>query len=81
MNAKNLILKKTKRKNSSMLSRRNSNNLINRSQQKKKYIRNFSRQKKTDAYANNNIKPFKSENKIRVVHSKVNNVFHRIYYK
>ena len=47
-------------------------NSTNSSQQKKKYIRNFSRQKKNDVYTNNVLKPFKSENKIRVVHSKVN---------
>ena len=78
-NAKNLIQKKTKRKNSSMLSRRNTNNIINTSQQKKKYIRNFSRQKKTDNYANNGLKPFKSETKIRVVHSKVNNEINNLF--
>ena len=68
INSKNLI-KKKKRTNSSMPSHRNS---TNSSQQKKKYIRNFSRQKKNDVYTNNVLKPFKSENKIRVVHSKVN---------
>ena len=68
INSKNLT-KKKKRTNSSMPSHRNS---TNSSQQKKKYIRNFSRQKKNDVYTNNVLKPFKSENKIRVVHSKVN---------
>ena len=76
---KNSIQKKAKRKNSSMFSGRNSNNLINTSQQKKKYIRNFSRQKKTDVYGHNDLKPFKSENKIRVVHSKVNNEINNLF--
>ena len=74
-NSKNLT-KKKKRTNSSMPSHRNS---TNSSQQKKKYIRNFSRQKKNDAYANNVLKPFKSENKIRVVHSKVNHEINNLF--
>ena len=75
INSKNLT-KKKKRTNSSMPSHRNS---TNSSQQKKKYIRNFSRQKKNDAYANNVLKPFKSENKIRVVHSKVNHEINNLF--
>ncbi len=75
-NSKNLMQKKTKRKNSSMPSHRNS---TNSSQQKKKYIRNFSRQKKNEVYTNNELKPFKSENKIRVVHSKVNNEINNLF--
>ena len=51
----------------------------NSSQQKKKYIRNFSRQKKNDVYTNNGLKPFKSENKIRVVHSQVNNEINNLF--
>ena len=75
-NSKNLISKKTKRKNSSIPSHRNS---TNSSQQKKKSIRNFSRQKKNEVYTNNNLKPFKSENKIRIVHSKVNNEINNLF--
>ena len=75
-NSKNLIQKKTKRKNSSMPSHRNS---TNSSQQKKKYIRNFSRQKKNEVYTNNDLKPFKSENKIRIVHCKVNNEINNLF--
>ena len=75
-NSKNLMQKKTKRKNTSMPSHRNSNNT---SQQKKKYIRNFSRQKKNEVYTNNELKPFKSENKIRVVHSKVNDEINNLF--
>ena len=75
-NSKNLMQKKTKRKNTSMPSHRNSTNT---SQQKKKYIRNFSRQKKNEVYTNNELKPFKSENKIRVVHSKVNNEINNLF--
>ena len=75
-NSKNLMQKKTKRKNTSMPSHRNSTNT---SQQKKKYIRNFSRQKKNEVYTNNELKPFKSENKIRVVHSKVNDEINNLF--
>ena len=75
-NSKNLMQKKTKRKNSSMPSHRNS---TNSSQQKKKYIRNFSRQKKNEVYTNNDLKPFKSENKIRIVHCKVNNEINNLF--
>ena len=75
-NSKNLMQKKTKRKNTSMPSHRSSTNT---SQQKKKYIRNFSRQKKNEVYTNNELKPFKSENKIRVVHSKVNNEINNLF--
>ena len=75
-NSKNLMQKKTKRKNSSMPSHRNS---TNSSQQKKKYIRNFSRQKKNEVYTNNALKPFKSENKIRIVHCKVNNEINNLF--
>ena len=75
-NSKNLIQKKTKRKNTSMPSYRSS---ANTSRQKKKYIRNFSRQKKNEVYTNNELKPFKSENKIRVVHSKVNNEINNLF--
>ena len=75
-NSKNLIQKRTKRKNSSMPSHRNS---TNSSQQKKKYIRNFSRQKKNEVYTNNGLKPFKSENKIRIVHCKVNNEINNLF--
>ena len=75
-NSKNLMQRKTKRKNTSMPSQRNS---TNSSQQKKKYIRNFSRQKKNEVYSNNGLKPFKSENKIRIVHSKVNNEINNLF--
>jgi len=75
-NSKSNMQKKTKRKNTSMPSHRSS---TNSSQQKKKYIRNFSRQKKNDVYANNGLKPFKSENKIRVVHSQVNNEINNLF--
>ena len=75
-NSKNNIQKKTKRKNTSMPSHRSS---TNSSQQKKKYIRNFSRQKKNEVYSNNGLKPFKSENKIRIVHSQVNNEINNLF--
>ena len=75
-NSKSSMQKKTKRKNTSMPSHRSS---TNSSQQKKKYIRNFSRQKKNDVYTNNGLKPFKSENKIRVVHSQVNNEINNLF--
>jgi hypothetical protein len=75
-NSKNLMQKKTKRKNTSMPSHRSSTNT---SQQKKKYIRNFSRQKKNEVYTNNALKPFKSENKIRIVHCKVNNEINNLF--
>ena len=75
-NSKNLMQRQTKRKNSSIPSHRNSTNT---SQQKKKYIRNFSRQKKNEVITNNGLKPFKSENKIRVVHSKVNDEINNLF--
>ena len=71
--------KKTKRKNTSMPSHRGSTNIINSNRQNKKYIRNFSRQKKNEVYTNNGLKPFKSENKIRIVHSKVNNEINNLF--
>ena len=67
-NSKNSMQKKTKRKNTSMPSHRGSTN-----------IRNFSRQKKNEVYTNNGLKPFKSENKIRIVHSKVNNEINNLF--
>ena len=78
-NSKNSMQKKTKRKNTSMPSHRGSTNIINSNQQNKKYIRNFSRQKKNEVYTNNGLKPFKSENKIRIVHSKVNNEINNLF--
>ena len=78
-NSKNSMQKKTKRKNTSMPSHRGSTNIINSNRQNKKYIRNFSRQKKNEVYANNGLKPFKSENKIRIVHSKVNNEINNLF--
>ena len=75
-NSKNSMQKKTKRKNTSMPSHRGS---TNSNRQNKKYIRNFSRQKKNEVYANNGLKPFKSENKIRIVHSKVNNEINNLF--
>ena len=78
-NSKNSMQKKTKRKNTSMPSHRGSTNIINSNRQNKKYIRNFSRQKKNEVYTNNGLKPFKSENKIRIVHSKVNNEINNLF--
>lgn len=75
-NSKNSMQKKTKRKNTSMPSHRGS---TNSNRQNKKYIRNFSRQKKNEVYTNNGLKPFKSENKIRIVHSKVNNEINNLF--
>ena len=75
-NSKNSMQKKTKRKNTSMPSHRGS---TNSNRQNKKYIRNFSRQKKNEVYANNGLKPFKPENKIRIVHSKVNNEINNLF--
>ena len=78
-NSKNSMQKKTKRKNTSMPSHRGSTNIINSNRQNKKYIRNFSRQKKNEVYTNNGLKPFKSENKIRIVHTKVNNEINNLF--
>ena len=75
-NSKNSMQKKTKRKNTSMPSHRGS---TNSNRQNKKYIRNFSRQKKNEVYTNNGLKPFKSENKIRIVHTKVNNEINNLF--
>ena len=75
-NSKNSMQKKTTRKNTSMPSHRGS---TNSNRQNKKYIRNFSRQKKNEVYTNNGLKPFKSENKIRIVHSKVNNEINNLF--
>ena len=69
----------TQRKNSSLVSRKVSNTSMNKSIEKKKIIRNSSRQNKNEVIDNNILMPFKSENKINVVHSKVNNEINNLF--
>ena len=70
---------KTQRKNSSMISKRNANTSLNRSINANKLYRNSSRQNKDELNQNNELKPFKSENKITVVHSKVNDEINNLF--
>jgi hypothetical protein len=69
----------TQRKNSSLVSRKVSNTSMNKSIEKKKIIRNSSRQNKNEVIDSNILMPFKSENKINVVHSKVNNEINNLF--
>ena len=69
----------TQRKNSSLVSRKVSNTSMNKSIDKKKIIRNSSRQNKNEVINSNILMPFKSENKINVVHSKVNNEINNLF--
>ena len=71
---------KTQRKNSSIFSRKNTNTSMNKSLSKKKNNRNISKQKnKNGTISNNGLKTFKSENKINVVHSKVNSEINNLF--
>ena len=70
----------TQRKNSSsMISRKVSNTSMNKSIDNRKIIRNTSRQKTNEIIESNKLIPFKSENKINVVHSKVNNEINNLF--
>lgn len=70
---------KAQKKNLSMISRRNSNKKMNKSIIKKKHIRNISRKNKEEVILSEGLKAFKSENKITVVHSKVNDEINNLF--
>ena len=66
-------------KDYSKFSRKDSNTSLNKCINKKKLIKNFSRQNKKDVIFNNGLKPFRSENKITTVHSKVNDEINNLF--
>lgn len=76
-NTKCLTKQNTQRKNSSKVSRRISNTSMNKSIDKKSN-RNSSKYK-NEIIINNKLIPYKSENKIKVVHSKVNNEINNLF--
>ena len=79
-NNQNLIPRqKTQRKNLIKSSRKKANNHMNRSLSKKDSNRNISRQNQNEIISKHNLKPFKSENKITVVHSKVNKEINNLF--
>ena len=69
----------TQRKNSSIISKKISNTSVNKSIDKTNNIKSNSRQNKNEILINNRLMPFKSENKINVVHSKVNNEINNLF--
>ena len=72
---------KNQTKDYSIISRRNSGTIINNnnSNRKKNPIRNISRQNKKEVFFSTRLKTFKSENKITVVHSKVNDEINNLF--
>ena len=72
---------KNQKKDYSIISRRNSGTIINNnnSNRKKNPIRNISRQNKKEVFFSSRLKTFKSENKITVVHSKVNDEINNLF--
>ena len=80
MNSSNYNAKQiTQRKNSSsLISKKVNSTSMNKSIDKKKIIRNASRQN-NEILENNILMTFKSENKINVVHSKVNNEINNLF--
>ena len=72
---------KNQTKDYSIISRRNSGTIINNnnSNRKKNPIRNISRQNKKEVFFSSRLKTFKSENKITVVHSKVNDEINNLF--
>ena len=52
---------------------------MNKSIGKNKQNRNFSRKKVNEVIDNNRLKPLKSENRIKIVHSKVNNEINNLF--
>ena len=72
-NSNYLRKERSQKKNLSMISRRNNNsNNMNKSINNKKLIRNISRKNKNEILTGDGLNAFRSENKINVVHSKVN---------
>ena len=69
----------TQRKDCAMLSRKSSNTSMNKSIDKKRIIQNTSKQNKNEIIEKNILMPFKSENKINVVHCKVNNEINNLF--
>lgn len=70
---------KIQRRNKTKDTRRNCNTSMNKSVHKKKYNRNPSRQNNYEMVENNRLKPFKSENRITTVHSKVNDEINKLF--
>ena len=60
-------------------SKRNCNTSVNKSIHKKKHNRNPSRQNNYEMIEDNRLKPFKSENRITTVHSKVNDEINKLF--
>lgn len=80
-NKSNLIPKQKSQRNTTMVSRRNTNTntSMNKSLGKNKINKNISKQNKNETIKNKQIKTYRSENKITVVHSKVNNEINNLF--
>ena len=70
---------KIQRRNTTRDERRNCNTSMNKSIHKKKHNRNASRQNEYEMIVNDRLKPFKSENRITTVHSKVNDEINKLF--
>jgi len=70
---------KIQRRNATKEAKRNCNTSINKSIHRKKHNRNPSRQNNYEMIENNKLKPFKSENRITTVHSKVNDEINKLF--
>lgn len=70
---------KNQRRNTTRDTKRNCNTSINKSIHKKKHNRNPSRQNNYEMIEDNKLKPFKSENRITTVHSKVNDEINKLF--
>lgn len=70
---------KIQRRNTTRDTKRNCNTSINKSVHKKKHNRNPSRQNNYEMIEDNRLKPFKSENRITTVHSKVNDEINKLF--
>jgi hypothetical protein len=80
MNNNHLKKEKSQKKNLSMISRRSNNtNNMNKSINNKKMVRNISKKNNNEVIMDDKLKSFKSENKINVVHSKVNNEINNLF--
>ena len=80
MNNNHLKKEKSQKKNLSMISRRSNNtNNMNKSINNKKMVRNISKKNDNEVIMDDKLKPFKSENKINVFHSKVNNEINNLF--
>ena len=70
---------KIQRRNTSTDKKINCNTSMNKSIHKKKHNRNPSRQNNYEMIEDNRLKPFKSENRITTVHSKVNDEINKLF--